>query len=81
MLAHRACHSLKQFLRFKLTDNVIVDFQQQAESIALLHHLPVVDLNGVSCQCALERDSNVGGQGSEHLDVFGGELLPLRLWG
>ena len=79
MLAHRRCHSLKQFLRIQLGDNMIVDLQQQAEPISLLHDLPVVKLRAVSCQRAFERDRNVGGQGTDHLDVFGGKCFALQL--
>ena len=59
---------------------MIVDLQQQAEPISLLHDLSVVKLRGVSCQCALERHCNMGGQSTEHFDVFGGKLLPRQLW-
>jgi hypothetical protein len=80
VLAHRPCHSLKQFFRFKLADNMVVDFQQQAELISLPHDLSVVKLRGISRYRALERDRNVGCEGTEHLNVFGGKLLPLQLW-
>src|SRR5271165_1853043 len=79
MLAHRSCHSLKEFLRFKLAHNVIVDFQQQPELIPLLHDFSVVKLCRVPCQCALERDRDVRRQRTEHLDVFGGKFLALQL--
>src|SRR5271166_2395597 len=80
MLAHRRGHSLKEFLRFKLAHNVIVDFEQQTELISLLHDFPVVKLCRVPCQGALERHRNVRRQRTEHLDLFGGKLLPLQLW-
>jgi hypothetical protein len=59
---------------------VIVDFEHEAKAVALARKLTLILLRKVPSQRALERDRNVGGLSTEHLNVFRGKLLALQLW-
>ena len=65
----------EQFVNVQLRNDVIVDLQQQPESIPFFHYLSLVKLCVVPRQRALERDRNMRRQRTEKFDIFGDKFL------